>query len=61
MSKVLVILAEGAEELECVAVVDMLRRAGAEVQVAGLTGLDGVKCSRNVVIVPDVKLNDVEN
>jgi len=53
--RVLVPLAEGAEELETVTIVDVLRRAGAEVVLAGLA--EGpVTCSRGVVLVPDAPL-----
>uniref|UniRef100_U5EU18 Putative transcriptional regulator dj-1 n=1 Tax=Corethrella appendiculata TaxID=1370023 RepID=U5EU18_9DIPT len=51
--KVLAVLPTGAEEMEFVISVDVLRRAGVEVTVAGLNGTDPVKCSRDVVIKPD--------
>ena len=57
MSKVLIPLAEGFEELEAVSVIDILRRAQVEVTVAGLK--DGpVRGSRQTVIVPDKSLDD---
>ena len=53
-----VVLAEGFEEIEAVTPIDVLRRAGAEVTVAGLE--DGpVLGSRGVRIVPDTPLADV--
>ena len=56
MPRVLVPLAEGCEELEAVTVIDLLRRAGVEVAVAGLT--EGpVRASRGVVLVPDTTLD----
>jgi len=56
--RALVLLAEGAEEMETVITVDVLRRGGVEVTLAGLDGDGPVKCSRNVVLVPDKSLDD---
>lgn len=54
--RVLVPLAEGAEEIETVTIVDVLRRAGVEVVLAGLQ--EGpVTASRGVVLVPDRPLD----
>ncbi|MCO6442002.1 MAG: DJ-1/PfpI family protein [Nitrococcus mobilis] len=58
MAHVLVPLAEGCEELEAVTVIDLLRRAGIDVVVAGLAE-GAVKASRGVVLVPDVTLDAV--
>ncbi|CAG9136104.1 unnamed protein product [Plutella xylostella] len=59
MSKTaLMILAEGAEEMETVITVDMLRRAGVTVTVAGLDGAAPVLCSRQITLVPDKSLVD---
>ena len=55
MASVLVPLAEGCEELEAVTIIDLLRRAGIEVVVAGLEG-GLVRCSRGTVICPDASL-----
>ncbi|XP_030387095.1 protein dj-1beta [Scaptodrosophila lebanonensis] len=57
MSKTaLIILAPGAEEMEFTIAADVLRRAGIAVTVAGLNGPDPVKCSRDIVILPDTSL-----
>uniref|UniRef100_A0A8C6B7G8 protein deglycase n=1 Tax=Monodon monoceros TaxID=40151 RepID=A0A8C6B7G8_MONMO len=56
--RALVILATGAEEMETVIPVDVMRRAGIKVTIAGLTGKDPVQCSRDVVICPDASLED---
>lgn len=57
MKTVLVPIANGTEEMEAVIIIDMLRRAGLNVTVAG----DGhvVVCSRGVRLVPDVLLEDL--
>ncbi|MBK8978009.1 MAG: DJ-1/PfpI family protein [Planctomycetes bacterium] len=58
-TRVLVLLADGTEEMEFTIVVDVLRRAGVDVVVAGLDGPQAVTCSRGVKIVPDTALADV--
>ena len=55
----LVLLAEGAEEMETVISIDVLRRGRIDVTVAGIDGPDPVRCSRGVVITPDVALAEV--
>lgn len=58
MKKVLVILAPGFEEIETVTVVDILRRAGARVMLAGTE--DGtLQGSRGIYLVADCGLDDV--
>ncbi len=54
--RVLVLLAAGAEEMEVTITVDVLRRAGVEVLLAGVDGAAPVTCSRGVRLVPDVAL-----
>ena len=41
MSKVFAFLADGLEEVECLAVVDVLRRAGVETTLVSVTGKTG--------------------
>ena len=60
MKRALVILASGAEEMETVITVDVLRRGGIEVTLAGLDGAGAVTCSRNVKVVPDCALSDAQ-
>jgi len=58
MAKALVFLASGFEEIETVTIVDVLRRAGVDVTVAGLTPnvVEGVHAMK---IVPDKSIDDV--
>ncbi len=56
--KVLVLLAPGYEELEAVSVVDILRRAGIEVIIAG-TVEGPVPSDREVKIIPDKYIDEI--
>ncbi len=58
--KALVVLAPGAEEMETVIPVDVMRRAGIRVTLAGLEGPGPVTCSRGVVLVPDEGLEEAK-
>lgn len=61
MKKVLVILANGCEELEAVTIIDLLRRAQIDVTTASLdNGKDvmPLKASRGVVILADKTLDE---
>jgi 4-methyl-5(b-hydroxyethyl)-thiazole monophosphate biosynthesis len=58
MATVLVPLAQGCEELEAVTIIDLLRRAGVTVTVAGLVA-GPVTASRGVVLLPDTTLDAV--
>jgi len=59
MSKVLVLLADGFEEIEALGVVDILRRAGIETVLAGLR--EGqVVSARNISIIPDTTIDAVK-
>ena len=55
----LVILAEGFEELEAIAPVDVLRRAGVRVTIAGLKDLN-VKSYRHIGVEADILLRDLK-
>ena len=55
--KVLLALADGSEEIEAMAVVDVLRRAGADVTVASVDHLQ-VTLSRGVKVVADRLIQD---
>ena len=58
MKTVLVLFADGSEELEAVTIVNILRRAGITVTLAGLSaGL--LRGSRGVLLMPDTTLDEV--
>ncbi|MBE5939784.1 MAG: DJ-1/PfpI family protein [Lachnospiraceae bacterium] len=57
--KVCAFLAEGYEEVEALAVVDVLRRAGVDVKIVSITGEYLVKSSRGVTIKADVLFDDM--
>jgi 4-methyl-5(b-hydroxyethyl)-thiazole monophosphate biosynthesis len=57
MTRVLVPLAQGCEELEAVTIIDILRRAGIEVVSAGLEN-GPVTASRGVRLIPDKTLDE---
>jgi 4-methyl-5(b-hydroxyethyl)-thiazole monophosphate biosynthesis len=55
---VLVPIADGTEEIEAVCIIDTLRRAGADVTIASVSGRLQVTASRGVKIVADVPITD---
>ncbi len=59
MKKLVVLIAEGFEELEAVTPIDYLRRAGADVTVAGLSGLQ-LRGSHGLTIHCDAMLRDCD-
>lgn len=60
MPKVAIILAEGFEELEAVAIIDVLGRAGIKVVSAGLT--EGpVSSARKVKVIPDTVIDELKS
>jgi 4-methyl-5(b-hydroxyethyl)-thiazole monophosphate biosynthesis len=58
--RVLCLLVPGFEEIETVAPIDLLRRAGAEVTVASVTGGTLVKGRSDLTLQADAALADVE-
>lgn len=68
MIRALVVIADGSEEMEAgmfyseiVIPIDILRRAGIQVTVAGLDSSEAVECSRHVKIVPDFALSELDS
>jgi 4-methyl-5(b-hydroxyethyl)-thiazole monophosphate biosynthesis len=59
MAKALVFLATGFEEIETLTVVDVLRRAGVDVTVAGLTA-NVTEGKHGVKVVPDKSIDNVK-
>ncbi|MDP2760129.1 MAG: DJ-1/PfpI family protein [Sideroxyarcus sp.] len=58
MSKALVLFADGSEELEAVTVINILRRGGIDVTVAGLVA-GPLRGSRGTVLLPDTTVDRV--
>ena len=52
-------LADGFEEVEALAPLDILRRAGIEIFTVGVTG-EFVNGAHNIVVKSDIKLSDIE-
>ncbi|KAK5644106.1 hypothetical protein RI129_007951 [Pyrocoelia pectoralis] len=46
--------------MECIITVDVLRRSGVHVDLAGVSGKGGTKCSRGVVVLPDIELSEAK-
>lgn len=60
MNKIYLLLAEGFEELEAFAPVDLLRRAGASVQTVAITSDRTVLGARGIPAVADITLDAVD-
>lgn len=60
MSKVYAFMADGLEEIECLAVVDILRRAGVECETVSVTGDDWITGSHNIRVITDKLWKEIE-
>ncbi len=60
MSKVLVPLADGFEEIEAINIIDVLRRGGIEVIIASLGSKKEVKGAHGVSVLTDVEIKSVD-
>ncbi|MDE0897178.1 MAG: DJ-1/PfpI family protein [Planctomycetota bacterium] len=58
--RVLLPLADGFEEIEAITIIDVLRRAGVVVRVAGLTGATIARGAHGVGIEVDCNIDDVD-
>jgi 4-methyl-5(b-hydroxyethyl)-thiazole monophosphate biosynthesis len=54
-----VFLADGFEEIEALAPVDLLRRAGKQVKIAGV-GKKEIKSSRDIRVIADIEASEIE-
>jgi hypothetical protein len=61
MKSALVIITEGSEDLECVTVMDVLRRAGIQVTVASASQDTTVHCANGTKVLADVALSSVKD
>lgn len=60
MSRVLVPLAEGFEEIEAINIIDVLRRGDIEVLIASLNAQREVKGAHNVTVLAEMSISDVD-
>ena len=60
--RVLVLVADGSEEMEVVIFVDLLRRAGIDVDIVSVNkGNNTINCSRNVKILADMNIEELKD
>ena len=59
MNKVYILLANGFEEIEGLTCVDLMRRAGIEIEMASITGSLTVKGARGITVTADSQLQDI--
>ncbi|MDY0124155.1 DJ-1 family glyoxalase III [Sulfurimonas sp.] len=60
MSRVLVPLAEGFEEIEAINIIDVLRRGDIEVLIASLNAQAAVRGAHNVTVMAEMIISDVD-
>jgi 4-methyl-5(b-hydroxyethyl)-thiazole monophosphate biosynthesis len=60
MIRALIPIATGCEEMEAVIAADLFRRAGWEVVLAGLNGMEPVTASRHIRLLPDARWEELD-
>lgn len=60
MNKIYLLLAEGFEEIEALAPVDLLRRAGAEVETVSITEEKMVIGAHNIPVLADITIGEMD-
>ena len=60
MEKVYEFLADGFEEVEGLAVVDILRRGGVDIKTVSVTGTEYVTTSHGVTLKADLRIEDAD-
>ena len=60
MSTASIFMAEGMEEVECLTIVDILRRGGVDIQTVSIADKKKVKSSHHVKVCADVLLKDTD-
>ena len=61
MAKVYEFLANGFEDIEALAPVDILRRGGVEIQTVSVSGSEYVMSAHGVTLKADVKFEEVKD
>ena len=61
MAKVYEFLANGFEEIEGLASVDILRRGGVDIKTVSVTGTEWVETSHGITIKADLKFEDIQS
>lgn len=61
MSKILVPLAKGFEEIEAVNIIDVLRRADIEVIIASLNSNSAVEGANGIVVMSDINIVEIDS
>lgn len=61
MAKVYEFLANGFEDIEALAPVDILRRGGVEIKTVSITGNEWVETSHGITLKADLKFEDIDS